>query len=222
MKERIWLSWSSGKDSAWSLLTLKSDARYNVVGLLTTVSEPFERVSMHGVRRQIIKAQAAAAGLPLVEVAIPAPCPNEVYEQRMAVALEGAREDGIDTFAFGDLFLEDIRAYRESRLAVVGAHAIFPLWLKPTGALAEEMVAGGLRAVIVCIDPRRLDRSFCGRMFDEKLLRDLPQGVDPCGENGEFHTLVFGGPMFEQDLDIAVGETVERDGFVFTDVALAS
>ena len=220
MKERIWLIWSSGKDSAWALHTLRSDPSYEVVGLLTTVTEPYDRVSMHGVRRQILNAQAVAAGLPLVEVPIPAPCPNEVYEQRMTAALDAAREQGIETFAFGDLFLEDIRAYRESRLATVGASAIFPLWLKPTDALAQHMVSGGLRAVIVCVDPRQLDGSFCGRLFDQSLLRDLPPGVDPCGENGEFHTLVFGGPMFDRDLDVAIGETIERDGFVFTDVVL--
>ncbi|MDA0368464.1 MAG: adenine nucleotide alpha hydrolase [Proteobacteria bacterium] len=222
MRERILLSWSSGKDSAWSLYRLRTGTDYEVVGLLTTVTEPYERVSMHGVRRNVLKAQAAAAGLPLIEVLIPAPSPNEIYEERMAAAMAGARDDTIGTVAFGDLFLEDIREYRESKLATVGMRAVFPLWLEPTEGLAREMVAGGLRAMVVCVDPRQLDASFAGRNYDEAFLRDLPPGVDPCGENGEFHTLVVGGPIFDGDLNVTIGETVEREGFVFADVSLAS
>ncbi|MEK9947296.1 MAG: ATP-binding protein [Alphaproteobacteria bacterium] len=220
MKERILLSWSSGKDSAWALHQLRLKGDVEVVGLLTTVTEAFDRVSMHGVRRTILRAQAEAAGLPLTEIVIPAPCPNEVYEERMATAMHAAREDGIRTVAFGDLFLEDIRGYREANLAKVGMSAVFPLWQCPMPDLARQMIAGGLRAAVVCVDPRRLDASFAGRLFDEKFLSDLPDEVDPCGENGEFHTVVFGGPMFQSDLPVTVGETVLRDGFVFADVVL--
>ena len=220
MTERILLSWSSGKDSAWALHHLRLATDVEVVGLLTTVTEPFDRVSMHGVRRAILRAQAVAAGLPLMEVMIPSPCPNEVYAERMAAAMNKVRDDGIGTIAFGDLFLEDIRDYREANLAEVGMSAVFPLWQRPTPNLARQMVAGGLRAAVVCVDPRRLDASFAGRLFDESFLDELPEDVDPCGENGEFHTLVFGGPMFEKDLSVTVGETVLRDGFVFADVML--
>ncbi len=220
MKERILLSWSSGKDSAWALHQLRLADDVQVAGLLTTVTEAFDRVSMHGVRRAILQAQAAAAGLPLHEVTIPSPCPNEIYEARMTSAMNAAREDGIRTVAFGDLFLEDIRSYREANLAKVGMSAVFPLWQCPTPDLARQMVAGGLRAAVVCVDPRRLDASFAGRLYDEGFLSDLPDDVDPCGENGEFHTVVFGGPMFGRDLPVTVGETVQRDGFVFADVVL--
>jgi uncharacterized protein (TIGR00290 family) len=175
---------------------------------------------MHGVRRQILQAQAAAAGLPLTEVMIPSPCPNEVYETRMVSAMDAARKDGIETIAFGDLFLEDIRAYREANLAKVDMSAVFPLWQQPTRALARDMVAGGLRAVVVCVDPKQLDASFAGRFYDGDFLRDLPENVDPCGENGEFHTLVFDGPMFDAAMPISVGDVVTRDGFVFADVTL--
>jgi uncharacterized protein (TIGR00290 family) len=221
MKERVLLSWSSGKDSAWALHEIRSADEVEVVGLLTTVTEPFDRVSMHGVRRQILQAQAAAAGLPLTEVMIPSPCPNEIYEARMVSAMDVAREDGIRTVAFGDLFLEDIRAYREANLAKVSMTAIFPLWQKPTPDLAAAMVGGGLRAIIVCVDPRQLDASFAGRFYDASFLNDLPDDVDPCGENGEFHTLAFGGPMFDAELPVTVGDIVTRDGFVFADVLLS-
>ena len=221
MKERVLLSWSSGKDSAWALHEIRLADEVEVVGLLTTVTEPFDRVSMHGVRRQILQAQAAAAGLPLTEVMIPSPCPNEVYEARMVSAMDAAREDGIRTVAFGDLFLEDIRAYREANLAKVSMAAVFPLWQRPTPDLAVAMVAQGLRAVIVCVDPRQLDASFAGRFYDDSFLDDLPDSVDPCGENGEFHTLAFGGPMFDADLSVTVGDVVTRDGFVFADVSLS-
>jgi len=216
------LSWSSGKDSAWSLHCLKQNPDIDVAGLLTTVTEPFDRVSMHGVRRDILAAQARAAGLPLIEVPIPAPCPNETYESRMGDAMARARDDDVDTVAFGDLFLEDVRAYREKNLNKVGMHARFPIWGIPTGDLSREMVSNGLRAVIVSLDPKVLDRSFAGRIYDETFLADLPAGIDPCGEKGEFHTLVYAGPMFDEPLDIEVGEIVERDGFVFTDVTLAA
>lgn len=220
MKERILLSWSSGKDSAWALHQLRLADDVEVAGLLTTVTEIFDRVSMHGVRRAILQAQATAAGLPLHEVTIPSPCPNEIYEERMTTAMHAVREDGIRTVAFGDLFLEDIRGYREANLAKVGMSAVFPLWQCPTPDLARQMIAEGLRAAVVCVDPRRLDASFAGRLFDENFLSDLPDEVDPCGENGEFHTVVFGGPMFQSDLPVTVGETVQRDGFVFADVVL--
>ena len=220
MRERILLSWSSGKDSAWTLHQIRTANDYEVAGLLTTVTEPFDRVSMHGVRREILQAQAAAAGLPLHEVMIPSPCPNEVYEARMTVAMKAARDDDIKTVAFGDLFLEDIRSYRETNLAKVDMGAVFPLWRRPTSDLAKQMIAGGLRAAVVCLDPRHLDAAFAGRLYDEEFLNDLPEGIDPCGENGEFHTLVFGGPMFESDLPVTIGSTVTRDGFVFADVTL--
>ncbi len=201
---------------------LQQDASISLAGLLTTVTEPYDRVSMHGVRRDILAAQAQAAGLPLIEVPIPSPCPNDVYEARMLAAMNDVRAKGIDTVAFGDLFLEDVRDYRVRNLAKVEMAALFPLWQRPTPALATEMVAGGLEAVVVCVDPRQLDPSFCGRRFDAAFITDLPEGVDPCGENGEFHTLVCGGPMFQAPVGVSVGETVERDGFVFTNVALDS
>lgn len=221
MSARVLLSWSTGKDSAWTLHRLRQQRDLEIAGLLTTVTETFDRVSMHAVRRKILHAQAAAAGLPLVEVEIPSPCPNEVYEARMAAAMAAARAEGIATVAFGDLFLEDIRRYRETNLDRVGMRALFPLWKAPTDALADEMIAAGLRAIVTCVDPRQLDPSFSGRFFDAAFLADLPSEVDPCGENGEFHTLVFDGPMFSQPVDVVRGETVERDGFVFTDVLLA-
>lgn len=220
MSEPILLSWSSGKDSAWALYRLQQQRALKVVGLLTTVTAAFDRVSMHGVRRDVLEAQAAAAGLPLHQIEIPSPCPNEVYEAKMKAAMEQARRDGIETVAFGDLFLEDIRVYREENLARIGMRAVFPIWQEPTDQLAATMVDRGLEAVVVCVDPGKVDRSFCGRRYDDSFLADLPPDVDPCGENGEFHTLAFGGPMFGHTLDVAVGETVKRDGFVFTDVTL--
>lgn len=217
-RARVWLSWSSGKDSAWALHVLRQDPTVQVVGLLTTVTTPFDRVSMHGVRRTLLAAQAEAAGLPLHVVEIPSPCPNEVYAERMTAAIDRAHADRVDAMAFGDLFLEDVRAYRERMLAPTGITARFPLWGRPTPELSREMIAGGLRAVITCVDPRRVPASFAGRAYDQALLDALPPDVDPCAENGEFHTLTIAGPMFSHALEVQTGEVVERDGFVFCDV----
>jgi uncharacterized protein (TIGR00290 family) len=192
-----------------------------VVGLLTTINETHGRVAMHAVREELLEAQAEAAGLPLWKVPIPAGCSNERYEQAMGRVIERALEEGIEAVAFGDLFLEDIRAYRERQMRETGLKLIFPLWGMPTDRLAREMIAGGLRALITCVDPKALDRSFAGRAFDEKLLRSLPAGVDPCGERGEFHTFAWSGPMFARPVPVRVGEGVERDGFVFADLLLA-
>lgn len=222
LKRRTILSWSSGKDSAWSLHVLRSDPRYEVVALLTTITREFDRVAMHGVRRELLEAQAAAARLPLWKLEIPTPCSNERYDEVMRAAVQRAVTEDIECIAFGDLFLEDIRRYREERLAGSGLEPLFPLWQRPTGELAREMIDGGLRARISCIDPRALQRDFAGREFDLTLLRDLPAGVDPCGERGEFHTFAYAGPMFDSAIAIESGETVERDGFVFTDFRAAS
>ncbi len=222
MKRRTILSWSSGKDSAWSLQVLRSDPRYEVVALLTTITRQFDRVAMHGVRRELLEAQAAAAALPLWKLEIPTPCSNEDYDAVMRSAVERAVAEQIECIAFGDLFLEDIRRYREDRLAGSGLEPVFPLWQKPTDALAREMIDGGLRARISCVDPRALTADFAGREFDAVLLRDLPAAVDPCGERGEFHTFAYAGPMFEHAIAIETGETVERDGFVFTDLLAAT
>ena len=215
---RALLSWSSGKDSAYSLSEVRRTGACEVVGLLTTVSSQFDRVSMHGVREELLDAQARAAGLPLVKVRIPYPCPNATYEREMGRALDRARQDGIAHVVFGDLFLEDIREYRESRLRPAGFSGIFPLWRRETGVLAQEMIDAGLRARICCVDPRKLPKEFAGREFDRDLLRSLPAGVDPCGERGEFHTFVTHAPAFRHPVPVSVGETVERDGFVFTDL----
>lgn len=217
-KREILLSWSSGKDSAWALHLLRQSEAYRVVGLLTTINEAFDRVAMHAVRRDLLELQAERAGLELWPVLIPFPCTNEQYDDAMRVVTKKARLAGIQGVAFGDLFLEDVRRYREERMALAGLEPVFPLWGEPTDALARRMISAGLRAVITCVDPRVLDRSFAGRLFDSALLADLPAGVDPCGENGEFHTFVHAGPMFRQPIAIETGEVVERDGFVFADV----
>lgn len=215
MRPKAWLSWSSGKDSAWSLHVLRQQAEVDVVGLLTTVNQTHERVAMHAVRRSLLRLQAAAAGLPVVEVDIPSPCTNDQYEAAMQRACERAVGEGVTVIAFGDLFLEDIRAYREEKLAGTGLRPIFPLWGRPTPALAREMIAGGLRAKITCVDPRHLDASFAGGEFADVT---LPATVDPCGERGEFHTFAWAGPMFAHDVAVTVGEVVHRDGFVFADL----
>lgn len=215
---KILLSWSSGKDSAWALHVLNRTHPGAVAALLTTVNQEVDRVAMHGVRRDLLEAQAAAVGLPLRIVPIPYPCPNELYESKMAAATAQAVIDGFTHVAFGDLFLSDIRRYREERLAGTGLEPLFPIWGMPTPDLAKEMMAGGLRARITCVDMRILDATFVGREFDEGLLRDLPPGTDPCGENGEFHTCVYGGPMFTHPLAIDTGELVRRESFVWRDL----
>jgi len=214
----ILLAWSSGKDSAWSLHTLGQRSDVTVVGLLTTFNRVFDRVAMHGVRRALVEAQAEAAGLPLMTVEIPSPCSNEAYESAMSAALSEARAKGITGIAFGDLFLEEIRRYRESHLKSTGLRPLFPLWGRPTAALAEEMIEGGLRARLTCVDPRALPAAFAGGEFDRDLLRALPEGVDPCGERGEFHTFAWDGPMFRQAVRVRRGEVVVREGFVFADL----
>jgi len=218
-RPRALFSWSSGKDSAWALHTLRQAGEVEVVGLLTTMNAEFDRVAMHAVRRALLEAQAEAAGLPLVTIPLPWPCSNEQYEAAMARGLAEARE-GLDftAVAFGDLFLEDVRAYREQRMEGTGLTPLFPLWGRPTPRLAREMVAGGLRAVLTCVDPRHLPLAFAGRTFDAALLDDLPDAVDPCGERGEFHTFAYAGPMFSRPVERELGEVVERDGFVFADV----
>ena len=212
------VAWSSGKDSAWALHEARRAGEVEVVGLLTTVTSEFGRVSMHAVREALLEAQAEAVGLPCHTIGIPFPCVNEVYERRMETALGAARAEGVTRVVFGDLFLADVRAYRESRMAGSGVEPLFPLWGRDTVALAREMLAAGLRATLTCVDPRRLDRSFAGRAFDAALLGDLPPGVDPCGENGEFHTFAWAGPMFRRPVEVATGDVVERDGFVFADL----
>jgi uncharacterized protein (TIGR00290 family) len=221
-QERIptMVSWSSGKDSAWTLYLLQRSAEYEPVGLLTTVNTAFDRVAMHSTRRQVLEAQAAAAGLPLYVVPLPWPCSNDVYERQMRAACDAAIRRGIGAMAFGDLFLEDIRAYREERLRGTGITPVFPVWKIPTDQLVREMIAAGVKTRVVCVDPRKLPAEFAGRDIDEAFLSDLPVGVDPCGENGEFHTCVYDGPMFQWPIAIESGEVVERDGFVFADVKL--
>jgi diphthamide synthase (EF-2-diphthine--ammonia ligase) len=217
---KILVSWSSGKDSAWMLHVLRSEGIGTPAALLTTVNAAVDRVAMHAVRRDVLQAQADAAGLPLVTVPIPSPCPNDVYESRMAAAVHAAVADGFTHVAFGDLFLEDVRRYRETKLAGSGLTPIFPLWGRPTGTLSREMIAGGLETRITCLDPRILPRDLGGHAYDATLLERLPAGVDPCGERGEFHTCALAGPMFSERVDASVGITVERDGFVFTDLTL--
>jgi uncharacterized protein (TIGR00290 family) len=217
-RPKAWLAWSSGKDSAWALHAVRQAREFDVVALLTTVNRTHERVAMHAVRESLLELQASAAGLPLVKVPIPSPCPNEVYEQAMSDAMARATAEGIRHIIFGDLFLEDVRAYREKQLARCGMTPVFPLWGRDTRRLAEEMVAGGLSAYLTCVDPRQLDRTFAGRRFDAELIASLPRHVDPCGENGEFHTFTNAGPMFRTRLPVAVGEIVERDGFIFADL----
>ncbi|HEY2478196.1 MAG TPA: ATP-binding protein [Solirubrobacterales bacterium] len=214
------LSWSGGKDSALALWVMREELGIEPAALLTTFTEDYDRVSMHAVRRELVRTQAEAVGVPLVEIGIPAVCPNQVYEERLAAALASPPLDAVKTFAFADLFLADIRAYREERLASIGRRATFPVWGLDTAALAERFVAAGFEATLVCVDPSQLDPSFAGRTFDADLFRDLPSGADPCGENGEFHTFVSAGPIFSAPVAFEHGETVERDGFVFHDLRL--
>jgi uncharacterized protein (TIGR00290 family) len=218
LRPKAWLAWSSGKDSAWALHTVRQSGEFEVVALLTTVNRTHQRVAMHAVRESLLEMQAAAAGLPLVKVPIPAQCRNEIYERAMGEAMARARAEGVFHMIFGDLFLEDIRAYREKQLAACGMMPIFPLWRRDTGELAKEMLVGGLSAYLTCIDPRKLDRAFAGRRFDAELLAAFPAGVDPCGENGEFHTFANAGPMFREAISVVGGDIVERDGFIFADL----
>lgn len=215
---RTLLSWSTGKDSAWSLHVLRQRPDVAVVGLVTTLNAAFDRVAMHGVRRELLEAQAHAAGLPLHVLEIPYPCPNAEYERIMGAFVARQAAAGIEAMAFGDLFLANIRRYREEKLAPTGITPLFPLWGLDTRALAREMIAGGLEALVTCVDPRKLPASFAGRRFDLALLEDLPEGIDSCAENGEFHTFASAGPMFSRPIAIVTGEVVTRDGFVFCDL----
>ena len=215
---QAYVSWSSGKDSAFALYEAQRSGVADVVGVLTTVNEAYGRVAMHGVREAVLDRQIAALGLPALKVMLPNPCSNEIYQERMAQACARIKEQGVRHIVFGDLFLEDIRAYREQQLTAVGMTGIFPLWQRDTAVLARAMIESGMVAHLVCVDPRRLGREFAGRRFDTRLLDELPRQVDPCGENGEFHTLVSAGPMFAEPIDVRLGEIVERDGFVFADV----
>jgi uncharacterized protein (TIGR00290 family) len=216
---KIVVSWSTGKDSAWMLLRLRQQHPRGVAGLLTTINDAFDRVAMHGIRRTLLESQARAAGLPVYSVRLPWPCSNEEYERRMSALVVQLVREEFTHVAFGDLFLEDVRRYRETRLEGTGLTPIFPLWKTgATSALAREMIDGGLQAVLTCVDPRTLDPRFAGRAFDDALLSELPPQVDPCGENGEFHSFVWDGPMFAQPIPIRVGDVVERDSFVFADV----
>jgi uncharacterized protein (TIGR00290 family) len=218
MPKRIALSWSTGKDSAWMLHLLRRDPEIEISALITTINESADRVAMHAVRRELLDQQAAAAALPLWPVALPWPCSNDQYECIMREVCARAVAEHLDGIAFGDLYLADIRAYRERQLQDTGLEPIFPLWQIPTDQLAAEMIASGLRAKVTCIDPRALPREFVARDFDTKFLNDLPAAVDPCGENGEFHTFAYSGPMFSKPISVVSGEIVERDGFVFADL----
>lgn len=212
------IAWSSGKDSAFALHEVRRTGKFEIVGALTTMTETFGRVSMHGVRQELMQAQHEAASLAPIIVRIPYPCPNEVYETRMAVALAEAKEAGVTHVIFGDLFLQDVRAYREQKLAGTGITPVFPLWGRPTAMLAREMIDAGIETYLVCVDLKQLSKDFSGRRFDHALLSELPASADPCGENGEFHSCVVAGPMFDRRIEIRVGETVERDGFAYTDL----
>jgi len=219
--KRTVLSWSSGKDSAWSLYLLRQQNEYEIVGLLTTFNQAANRVAMHAVRRSLVEAQAKAAGIPLWDVDLPWPCSNADYERIMKEKCKDTVQAGIEYIAFGDLFLTDIRAYREKQLENSGLQPIFPIWGMPTPALAHSMIKSGVRAKITCVDPKLLAPEFVGREFDEQLLSEFPSDIDPCGENGEFHTFIYAGPMFQHDLSVEVGEIVSREGFVFADLSLS-
>jgi uncharacterized protein (TIGR00290 family) len=219
--KRTLLSWSSGKDSAWSLYLLRQQNEHEIVGLLTTFNEAANRVAMHAVRRNLVEAQAEAIGIPLWDVDLPWPCANADYERIMMETCKAAVRAGIECIAFGDLFLTDIRAYRENQLENSGLQPIFPVWGMPTRELAHSMIESGVRAKLTCVDPKVLAPEFVGKEFDEQLLSGLPPEIDPCGENGEFHTFVYAGPMFQHALSVGVGEIVSRDGFVFADLSLS-
>ncbi len=218
MTRKTLLSWSSGKDSAWTLHLLRQRRDLEVAGLMTTVNQLYQRISIHAVRLELLKLQAEAAGLPLLIIDLPSPCSNSQYEAAMERFIAASRQQGIECMAFGDLFLDDIKAYREAKLSGTGITPLFPVWGIPTDQLAKEMIASGVRAVVTCVDPKQLAASFAGREFNEAFLSALPAGVDPCGERGEFHTFVFDGPIFRRPVEIEVGEIAERDGFVYADV----
>ena len=214
------LSWSGGKDSAWALHILRLNPLYEVAALLTTINEQFHRVAIHGFREELLDRQADSIGLPVWKVPLPYPCTNADYESRMSAVCARAVEQGFEAVAFGDLFLEDIRAYRIERLAGTGLEPLFPIWGIPTGPLARQMVAAGLRAHITCVDPRHLPASFCGRVFDASFISDLPPGVDACGERGEFHSFACAGPMFSRSISVTHTHTIEREGFVYGELIL--
>lgn len=215
---KAFLSWSSGKDAAFALHEVRSSASARIVGVLTALNETSDRVQTHGVRHGLLDRQVEALGLPAVKVMLPSPCPNAVYEARMEEAFDRLKAEGVRHVVYGDLFLEDIRAYRKKQVEAAGMQALFPLWGRDTRDLARAMVASGLKACVACVDTKRLDRSFAGRSFDENFLRDLPAGIDPCGENGEFHTVVTASPIFAAPIATSIGEIVEKDGFAFADV----
>ncbi|PYS24053.1 MAG: ATP-binding protein [Acidobacteria bacterium] len=221
MRKKTLLSWSSGKDSAWSLHVLRQQSEVEVVGLLTTVNRLYQRIAIHAVRIELLRLQAEAVGLALHIIELPYPCTNAEYEAAMGKFIAEAKRLGIECMAFGDLFLEDIKEYREAKLSGTGITPLSPIWRMPTDKLAREMIAGGLRAVVTCVDPRQLDASFAGREFNEQFLRDLPANIDPCGERGEFHTFAFDGPMFRTPVSIKVGEITEREGFIYADLLLS-
>jgi uncharacterized protein (TIGR00290 family) len=216
--KRTLLSWSSGKDSAWSLHLLRQQGEYEIVGLLTTFNREVNRVAMHGVRRELVEMQAEAAGTPLWKVDLPSPCSNSDYEVIMRETCKAAVRQDIEYVAFGDLFLRDVREYRERQLEGSGLKPVFPAWGIPTNSLARFMVEAGVRAKLSCVDPKCLPAEFAGRDFNEQLLSEFPPQIDPCGENGEFHSFVYAAPMFQNDIQVTVGEIVTRDGFVFADL----
>lgn len=220
--KKILLSWSGGKDSAWALQVLRQahpfQDEYEVAGLLTTVNEQFKRVAIHGFREELLDRQSQATELPLWKVPLPFPCSNQEYEARMAAVCKRAIQEGIAGIAFGDLFLEEIRAYREEKLNGTGLKPIFPLWGIPTETLAQQMMAAGLRARLTCVDPKRVPANLAGRDWDAELLKNLPAGVDPCGENGEFHTFAYAGPMFKQAISVGFEKRIERDGFCYAEI----
>ncbi len=218
MKRKTLMSWSSGKDSAWALHKLQQNPEIDLVGLFCTVNKKFDRIAMHGVRVELLQKQARSIGLPLDIIEIPYPCSNAEYEKIMGQFVKTAINNNIEHFAFGDLFLEDVRSYREEKLKGSGIKPVFPVWGIPTDKLLREMISGGLRTVITCIDPRQISEEFVGRELDENFLCSLPKEVDPCGENGEFHSFVFDGPMFKEKIDIFVGDIVHRDDFIFADI----
>jgi len=222
VERKIWLSWSTGKDSAFTLFELSKNSDYKVVGLLTTVTGEFDRVSMHATRTALLRLQADRLKIPLHTVTIPSPCSNDVYEAKMSDAIESAVAMGISHIAFGDLFLEDVRKYREKMLSETKMEPLFSIWGRPTHQLAKEMIDSGHKAIVTCVDTKQLSKDFIGREFDQQFLNDLPKGVDPCGENGEFHTFVYDSPLFSEPIDVKIGEQVKKDQFLFVDVELIS